>query len=136
MNLLNGAEFRRLETAILAAGQRQQVISNNLANVDTPHFKRSDVLFEELLEEVIKEGANPIVGRRTESRHLPIGHDVAVPQPLIVTDETSVMNNNLNNVDMDREASLMAKNQLLYNAYVQQVNHEIRMLRVGIDGRV
>ncbi|GIQ65289.1 hypothetical protein PACILC2_38570 [Paenibacillus cisolokensis] len=46
------------------------------------------------------------------------------------------MNNNLNNVDMDREASLMAKNQLLYNAYVQQVNHEIRMLRVGIDGRV
>ncbi|MGG4034481.1 flagellar basal body rod protein FlgB [Paenibacillus cisolokensis] len=136
MNLLNGAEFRRLETAILAAGQRQQVISNNLANVDTPHFKRSDVLFEELLEEVIKEGANPIVGRRTESRHLPIGYDVAVPQPLIVTDETSVMNNNLNNVDMDREASLMAKNQLLYNAYVQQVNHEIRMLRVGIDGRV
>ncbi|ALS27542.1 flagellar biosynthesis protein FlgB [Paenibacillus sp. 32O-W] len=136
MNLLNGAEFRRLETAILAAGQRQQVISNNLANVDTPYFKRSDVLFEELLEEVIKEGANPIVGRRTESRHLPIGHDVAVPQPLIVTDETSVMNNNLNNVDMDREASLMAKNQLLYNAYVQQVNHEIRMLRVGIDGRV
>jgi flagellar basal-body rod protein FlgB len=30
---------------------------------------------------------------------------------------------------------LLAKNQLSYNFYVQQINHEVRMMRTAIEGR-
>ncbi|EGL17129.1 hypothetical protein HMPREF9413_2863 [Paenibacillus sp. HGF7] len=45
------------------------------------------------------------------------------------------MNNNLNNVDMDYEMSLMAKNQLKYNTMVQEMNNEFRKLKIAMDGR-
>ena len=60
-----------------------------------------------------------------------IGSSVPAPQAQIVTDESSVMNNDVNNVDIDREMSLVAKNQLNYNFYVQQMNHDVKMMRIG-----
>ncbi|MNN77397.1 flagellar basal body rod protein FlgB [compost metagenome] len=50
-------------------------------------------------------------------------------------DNNSVMNNNLNNVDIDAEMSLVAKNQLRYNVVAQQVTHDIRNIRTVIGGR-
>ena len=58
MNLLNGTAFEGMLGALHAAETRQRVISNNIANADTPNFKRSELLFEELLERSmgIKDG--------------------------------------------------------------------------------
>ncbi|WP_138751594.1 flagellar basal body rod protein FlgB [Paenibacillus sinopodophylli] len=134
MNLLNGASFKRMEGALQASEMRQRVISNNVANGDTPHFKRSEVLFEELLEQSM--GNQQLSGKRTDQRHIAIGSaSSTLPVPKLITDETTSMNNNENNVDIDREMSLLAKNQLSYNFYVQQINHEVRMMRTAIEGR-
>ncbi|WP_313999163.1 flagellar basal body rod protein FlgB [uncultured Paenibacillus sp.] len=136
MNLLNGPEFRRLQGAIGAAEMRQRVIADNIANVDVPYFKRSEVVFEDILERQLNApGTNRLAGRRTDAKHIPIGGGSADLRPRIVTDQTSVMNNNVNNVDIDREMSLLAKNQLRYNAMIQQLNHEVRMVRTAIEGR-
>ena len=132
--LLNGPEFKRLEGAISAADIRQSVIANNVANADTPKFKRSDVAFEQLLEQSLGNGMPVLAGRRTNPRHIPIGPSSSVT-PQVITDEDSVMNNNGNNVDIDREMSLLAQNQLSYNFYVQQVNHNVKMMRTAIEGR-
>ncbi|WP_339208914.1 flagellar basal body rod protein FlgB [Paenibacillus sp. FSL K6-3182] len=136
MNLLNGAAFGRMEGALQAAEMRQRVISNNVANGDTPHFKRSEVLFEELLEQSMGNTQGQLIGKRTNQKHIAIGAGSSnVPIPKLITDETTSMNNNENNVDVDREMSLLAKNQLSYNFYVQQINHEVRMMRTAIEGR-
>jgi flagellar basal-body rod protein FlgB len=137
VNLINGPEFRRLQGAIGAAELRQKVIADNVANVDTPYFKRSEVVFEDLLEQSMGGNETPQLPlRRTNARHLAIGGmNVNDPSAQIVKDATSVMNNNVNNVDIDREMSLLAKNQLRYNALIQQTNHEIRMMRTAIEGR-
>nr|WP_170312193.1 flagellar basal body rod protein FlgB [Paenibacillus sacheonensis] len=124
-----------MQGALNAAEMRQRVISNNIANVDTPKFKRSEVVFEQLLEQSMGSGRFQIAGKRTDPRHIPIGSSGTVPQAQIVTNETSVMNNDVNNVDVDREMSLLAKNQLNYNFYVQQINHDVKMMRIGIEGR-
>jgi len=137
MNILNSASFNRLEGAVQAAEFRQRVISNNIANVDTPKFKRSEVLFEELLEQSMGSGERKLEGNRTNSRHIAIGvTKTAVPQAVLTTDETTSMNNSENNVDVDREMALLAKNQLSYNYYVSQINHHITMMRTGIGGGV
>ena len=46
-----------LQTAILGLGTRQQVTSNNIANVETPGFTASDVSFESSLADAISGGA-------------------------------------------------------------------------------
>jgi len=136
MNLLNGASFDRLQGALQAAEQRQRVISNNVANAETPYFKRSEVLFEELLEQSMGGNGGRLTGITTDSRHIAIGSSKAsVPNPTLVTDQTTSMNNNQSNVDVEREMALLAKNQLSYNYYVSQINHHLSMMRTGIDGR-
>ncbi|THF81344.1 flagellar basal body rod protein FlgB [Cohnella fermenti] len=136
MDLLGGASFQRLEGAIKAASLRQQVIANNVANVDTPNFKRSDVVFEELLEQAMNsQGIGSFAGTRTDERHLVIGSSQsAIPSSKVVTDESTIFNNSKNNVDIDKEMSLIAENQLRYNLFVQQISHEVTMMRTAIKG--
>ncbi|WP_458119188.1 flagellar basal body rod protein FlgB [Paenibacillus sp. Z6-24] len=134
MNLLNDVGFRRLEGAINASNLRQQVITNNIANADTPYFKRSDVSFENMLQ-VQMDGTNSSIhGTATDPRHFQIGSTGGVPKAMIKSDNSTVMNNNLNNVDMDSEMTSLAENQLRYNAYIEQVNHQIKMMRTAIQG--
>lgn len=128
-----------MEGALQAAEMRQRVISNNVANADTPHFKRSEVLFEELLEQAIGNNQlGQLTGKRTNSKHIVIGNSsrtALLPEPKVITDDATSMSNSQNNVDIDREMSLLAKNQLSYNLYVQQINHDVRMMRTAIEGR-
>lgn len=137
MNLVNGPDFRRLQTAIGAAELRQKVIADNVANVDTPYFKRSDVVFEDSLAQAMTGDTPHLALKRTNPRHIGSGGSGSSGEtkPRLVTDELSVMNNNNNNVDIDREMSLLAKNQLVYNTYIQQMSHELKMTRLAIDGR-
>lgn len=138
MDLLGGASFLRMEGAIKAASLRQQVMANNIANVDTPNFKRSDVQFEELLSQAMgSDGqSGEFVGQRTDPRHIQIGGSAGTaPSPRIVTDESTQINNDKNNVDIDKEMSLLAENQLRYNLFAQQINHDIKMMNIAIKGQ-
>ncbi|KAA9006386.1 flagellar basal body rod protein FlgB [Paenibacillus spiritus] len=133
MGLLNGISFQRLQGGMEAATLRQNVLANNVANAETPNFKRSDVSFESILQ-AAAEGTAPALGARvTDSRHFRFG-TAAVPQPVTTTDRSSSMNNNGNNVDIDREMALGAENQLRYNSYITQLNSQLSMMRTAIGG--
>lgn len=132
---VNGSHFRLLEHTLSASSLRQAVIANNIANVDTPRFKRSEVRFEELLQQSMNGLPSKVVGRRTDPRHLYIGRSSKEVNPQITVDQNSVMNNNLNNVDIDLEMSVMAKNQLRYNTLIQQVSHEIKLTKTALEAR-
>lgn len=136
MDFLNSSLINRLERSLDAASLRQHVITNNIANVDTPGFKRSTVRFEEFLQEELDRGSSSLTGTRTHEKHISFGSTFAgKSNPAIQTDHISVMNNNKNNVDVDAEMSLLAKNQLAYNMLVQQVSHQLRSIRTSIGGR-
>ncbi|WP_042160457.1 flagellar basal body rod protein FlgB [Paenibacillus gorillae] len=137
MNLLNGASFQRLEGAVNAAEMRQTVLANNIANAETPGYKRSEVMFEQLLKDQMgQQSPGKLAGKRTNARHIPIGVGTSMPTAQLSTDQLTKMNNNENNVDIDREMSLLAKNQLSYNFYIQQISHDAKMMRIGIEGRI
>lgn len=135
MQLLNGVGFDRLDTAIQAANLRQGVISNNIANVDTPYFKKSSVSFESMLQAEMNDGMPALQGKRTDVRHFVIGPANEVPEPVVSTDQSTAMNNNQNNVDIDSEMTKLAENQLRYNAYIEQMNYMIKMKRTAVEGR-
>lgn len=134
MGLLNSVSFQRLQGGIDAANKRQSVLANNVANVDTPNFKRSDVSFESFLKQQESGIKSTMSAKVSNSRHIQFGNNTVVPAAVVNTDKATSMNNNDNNVDVDREMALSAENQLRYSSYVEQVNSQISMMRAVIQG--
>ncbi|GAF09679.1 flagellar basal-body rod protein FlgB [Paenibacillus pini JCM 16418] len=124
-----------MESGLQAANTRQKVLANNIANAETPYFKKSDVSFESLLQQEINGEMPELRGKVTDSRHFAIGPISSIPSPVITVDQSTAMNNNLNNVDVDSEMSKLAENQLQYNSYIQQMNEQIKMIRTVVEGR-
>jgi flagellar basal-body rod protein FlgB len=123
--------FYVLEKSLDAASLRQRVYANNIANVDTPNFKRSDVSFEDQLQSFLNGNQTfNIVGFRTDPRHIPIGSEGLQPQ--VYQDTSTIFQNNGNNVDIDSEMTLIAKNQIQYNALIEQMNQQFNLLKVAI----
>lgn len=135
MSLLDKPSWNLMERSLDASTLRQKVVANNVANADTPFFKRSDVVFEELLQGQMNSSTPSIEGYRTDHRHFLIGKSTNLPNSELKTDESTAINNNMNNVDMDYEMSLMAKNQLKYNAMIQQMNSEFKKMRTVLGGK-
>jgi flagellar basal-body rod protein FlgB len=134
LGLLNSVSFQRLQGGIDAANKRQSVLANNVANVDTPNFKRSDVSFESFLKQQESGIKSTMSAKVSNSRHIQFGNNTVVPAAVVNTDKATSMNNNDNNVDVDREMALSAENQLRYSSYVEQVNSQISMMRAVIQG--
>ena len=120
--IMNSPNMDYLSRGMQAATMRHEVISDNIANVNTPKFKRSYVTFEDLLAKELhlddEQGKLDIV--RTHDRHLPIPMR-GKAQPVIEMDDTTTLRVDHNNVDIDVEMANMAKNQLYYNAMATQL---------------
>ncbi|MBQ1621488.1 flagellar basal body rod protein FlgB [Selenomonas bovis] len=127
--IMNSPNFNYLGRGLAAANLRQEVISNNIANVNTPNFKKSDVVFEELLAKEIgmdDSGRLPLV--RTHDRHLPVGM-IGGAKASIQEDDTTTMRVDNNNVDIDIEMASLAKNQLYYNAMATELGGYVNKLK-------
>ena len=113
-------------------GLRAEVIADNIANVSTPNFKRSDVTFEyQLARALDSENYNGIEAKRTDSRHFPfhIPMNYKDVSPTITVDYDTSYRNDKNNVDIDKEMSEEAKNTLRYQMFTQIVNAQYRDIR-------
>ena len=121
-----------MERAISAANLRHEVIADNVANVNTPNFKRSEVVFEELLaRELYGEEGNKLPLVRTHDKHLPVAH-IGSLEARIERDDRTAMRVDNNNVDIDMEMASLAKNQLYYNALATQIGSYISKARAVI----
>lgn len=118
-----------------AANLRQEVISHNIANVNTPNFKKSDVIFEDLLaKELDLDDTGRMKLVRTNDRHMPIPLNKRV-KPEIELDDSTTMRYDNNNVDIDIEMASLAKNSLYFNALARQVGGQFSQLRSVIAGQ-
>jgi flagellar basal-body rod protein FlgB len=110
-----------LSMALDATWKRNKVISENIANVDTPGYKRKEVSFESYMERALKSNSPQEIEklRRTE--------------PKVYT-ENQQLNYRIdgNNVDVDTEMVYLAENQLRYNTLVSQVNYNFERLKAVI----
>ena len=134
--IMNSTNFNYLPRAMTAANMRQEVISNNIANVNTPNYRRKNVTFEDALAleiygEKVPEGKLQMA--RTHREHLPFkpSNIHAVPGG-IVDDKISIMRADNNSVDVDVEMATLAKNQIYYNALATQLGGYITKMRNAI----
>ena len=88
-----------LQNAMGAATLRQKVISNNIANVNTPNFKKSEVMFEDLLsQELDDSNAGKLKMARTNEKHLPLKKGLKNVQPVVDQINETSMRTDKNNV--------------------------------------
>ncbi|WP_075443789.1 flagellar basal body rod protein FlgB [Selenomonas ruminantium] len=128
--IMNSSNFDYLGRGLAAATMRHEVISNNIANVNTPNFKRSAVNFENLLakELHLDNDGRRLDMVRTHDRHLPMALPGKV-HAVIEEDGTTTMRVDNNNVDIDIEMAGLAKNQLYYNAMTTELGSFINRMK-------
>lgn len=119
-----------LEKSLDTAALRQRTIAHNIANVNTPGFKRSEVSFEDQLRQALGLEAGLSLDR-TNPYHLPVGGlDIT---PRVNQDNSTTMRQDGNNVDIDVEMVNLAQNSLNFNFATQQLNSRLAMLRYVIN---
>lgn len=108
-----------LDKAADAANSRNEIIANNIANVDTPNYKRKDVSFQNYLEQALIGDAS------LDERISDINTHLSDFGGLIYTDNSTLSYRlDGNNVDVDTENAILAQNQIRYNALVDQIGQE------------
>lgn len=130
-SILSSPQESVLTQALSASSLRHKVLSNNIANVNTPGFKRSDVVFEDKLAAAMS-GRSRLEMTRTNERHLP-GRGSEGFGPSITTDTMTSLRTDDNNVDIDAEMANVAKNTLYYEAVAQQLGRYFTNLKSAIS---
>ena len=116
-----------LGTALDATATRNEIISNNIANVNTPEYKRKDIRFETELKHAFAHSDKKTVDARV--RHLELG----ALEPEVYTDYADLSYRyDGNNVDIDTENAEFAKNQIKYNVMTDAISQEFSRLKTAI----
>ncbi|MEN6325087.1 MAG: flagellar basal body rod protein FlgB [Syntrophomonas sp.] len=131
-----------LNKAMDASILKNDVIANNIANVDTPKFKRSEVVFEENMKRLLAGDIDTDADKLsvTNERHIQIksgneGKTIENFQPETRVLKELSFRNDENNVDIDTEMAKFTKNKINYDALGQSMSNEIKLLRMAITGR-
>ncbi|MDR1117334.1 MAG: flagellar basal body rod protein FlgB [Oscillospiraceae bacterium] len=121
-----------LQNGLSAAWERNAVIRNNIANVETPGFKASNVEFESILARSLENGG--FQGKKTRDKHIAIGADDAFSVRHAVTKSNGLsMRMDGNNVDIEAENVKLAQNTILYNTMLEKMNSELRRIKLAIN---
>lgn len=120
-----------LDKAADGAWLRNEAIANNIANVNTPNYKRQDVSFEAELKHALK--ANKYVSLDEKVKALNSNDRLSHVEPRTYTDYAGYSYRiDKNNVDIDNENVELASNQIKYNALTQSIDQEFQNLRTVI----
>lgn len=123
--------IRSMHTALNTYSLRNESINNNLANVNTPGYKRETVKFEEFLKN--SQGLT-IKGRKTDEKHIDIPGNTSSQNASVIKDRSHSARLDGNNVNADVEAAEQVKNSINYNAVVQRLSGNFQTLKSAIKG--
>ena len=101
-------------TDLIEAG----IIANNIANLETPEYRRIDVRFEELLANVMDSSGSV---------------DLDDIEPEIYHPRQTPVKLNGNDVNLESEVGQMIKNRLRHTAFIRLLNKKYRQIESAID---
>ncbi|WP_018932679.1 flagellar basal body rod protein FlgB [Gracilibacillus lacisalsi] len=128
MSFFSGT-IQTLENSLEYASVKNKTIAHNISNADTANFKAKRVQFNDVLKNELSE---QFQATRTNQRHIPFSADKSNIH--ITTDRSTMYNHNGNNVDIDKEMTELAKNQIYYQGLVDRMNGKFNSLQSVIRG--
>ncbi|MBD5470618.1 MAG: flagellar basal body rod protein FlgB [Lachnospiraceae bacterium] len=110
--------------ALDATTKREAIISNNIANVNTPNYKRKDIRFETELKNAFIRANGDSVDFRVKDL------DLEALEPEVYTDYAKLSYRyDGNNVDINTENGIAAANQIKYNGLMEILNKNFTQLQ-------
>lgn len=114
------SQFDLIVKLLDAAQMREEVLGQNISNVNTPHYRRQEVQFEDELRQFMQgdrtSRLDELEPKRNFTEGLPSRADG-------------------NNVDIEMEMGQLNKNSMMYETYAQVLSTKLGMLRSAITGR-
>lgn len=122
-----------LQQSLDGLSMRQRATANNIANVDTPGYKATQVSFESQLASAVD---GQLLARRgvqvatTNPAHLSAGpQELGHAEPIVSKFDTVSYRNDGNSVDIEREMALLAETQLRFSALSNLASRRLAMER-------
>ena len=150
MDLISSLTTEVMGKSLDGLAKRHQAIIGNLANVDTPDYKRRDVSFEDTLSQVIQAQKNkgmrnirptsndePMVLKTTRPEHMAMGNRVTSlddMQPEMLETSALEYRRDGNSVDVESEMAQLARNTQKYHAISTMEGRNFKSLRGVING--
>ena len=138
-----------IQKTLDASWQRNEVIAQNIANVDTPRYKSKSLSFDaEFRAALLQTDTEPAMSRhvslRPNSAAAPIRDfpdrrrpaperiDPLSVQPRVLQNDHLTMKMDENNVDIEFEMNEAAKNSLYYYTMLSKINSEMGRIKTAI----
>lgn len=134
---LFGNNFTILEKSMDAYTKRAEALADNIANVNTPNYKRKDVQFESFLQKALYEDGSSVIGRRTDEKHFKIGIENKLDsvEASFTEDKNTKMRYDGNNVDIEIEKVEQTKNNIRYQFATNKISGGFTLLKSVIKSR-
>jgi flagellar basal-body rod protein FlgB len=116
---------------------RQDMISSNIANADTPFYKPRDVRFEDTLAakkaEIFHNNNSKLQMAQTNGAHLVPQDEVSSRKATTYFRDGHMARNDGNSVDIDVETTEMSKNSTMFTALIQAMKKDSRIFKSVIE---
>ncbi len=129
MNLFSGT-ISTLENALNYSATKQKAISQNIANVDTPNYKAKEVSFKATFNEAL---SGSLTAKKTSQKHMEFKNNTPFISTAIHKNSVTY-NESGNSVDIDKEMTDLATNQIYYNALTERISGKFSSLQNVIRG--
>jgi len=106
-----------IDAGIKAETLRQKAIANNIANLETPGYRRIDVKFEELLARCLRSSKE---------------FDLSEVEAQIYQPKQTPVKSNGNDVNLEIEVGQMIKNTLRHKAYIRLLSKKYNQIELAI----
>ena len=137
-SIFDTTAMQAARSALSGLARRQEAISGNVANIDTPGYQRRAVNFESALSAELDSSTGVAASARrlktSDPRHMAARGGSPLDNGAVETRDVVSTRNDNNNVSIDEEMTLMVETQIRYQALTQSVGRRIGTLRTVIRG--
>ena len=110
-------------------GEKQKVISSNIANVNTPNYKTKDLVFQEELD----KNSNMLQLKRTTNNNMYNLDFTQSSNQKLIQVPGLVEQNDGNNVNLDSQMSEQSKNKILFDGIQATIKRDSNLFKSVID---
>jgi len=110
-----------LQLGLRASELRGKAVANNIANLNTPGYRRKAVRFEQLLQKALASPGEADLDKVTAELYEP---------------RTTAVDDQGNDVNMDREIGELLKNSARYKTYIRLLNKMYSQMQMAITGNI
>ncbi|AKN33946.1 flagellar basal body rod protein FlgB [Clostridium carboxidivorans P7] len=121
--------YNLIKKGLDASTERSKATADNIANINTKGYKRKYVTFEETLQ----SNMDDLDLKTTDDKHIKLQENYG--QINTKTDNSTSMNEDGNNVDIENEKTNQAANTLMYMALLNQANSRLTSEKYVISGK-